>query len=301
MFYSAKLAACLVTAGACVGSVSHWVSPVSSPSLKEYGKHLKTVGSVQTAIPEHISTPSVPSESKTANQSVFGEFLQKLNQAEGSAAQLTTYTAVLEKQEEVQGELQDAEAIDVKMRHEPFSVYMCWHDDGKEVLFVDGKNDNRLLAKPTKGIAALKVWKLDPESRQAQKNSRYPITESGLHKLAKRVANFYQSRPEGSDGLVCLVSDSRLSGHETVLYEVRFENPDASPEYSRSCCYFDKGTGLLIGLENYGWAKDHPESPLVERYVYRDLKCDAKLAESDFDAANPEYAFRSDKSSDEAE
>ena len=199
---------------------------------------------------------------------------------------------ILEKQEEVNGELNDADQIDVKIRHKPFSVYMRWHDDGQEVLYVEGENDNRLLAKPTKGFAAMskKTWRLDPESKQATRNCWYPITTLGIENLLERVKEFYHSHVDAKDGIKCRVSETDLTGTIVRVYEVRFANPDVSPDYCHSRYYFEKKTGLLVGLENYCWNKE-AESPLVEKYIYRKVNTQVHLNDSDFDESNPKYAF----------
>ena len=53
------------------------------------------------------------------------------------------------KRERIDGTLQPAESMFVKIRHEPFSVYTYFkapdNMKGQEALYVDGKNDGCLL------------------------------------------------------------------------------------------------------------------------------------------------------------
>jgi hypothetical protein len=56
------------------------------------------------------------------------------------------YSATLMKRERLGGKLSDAyQAIFVKIRHKPFSVYMCFlapdSHKGNEVIYIEGKND----------------------------------------------------------------------------------------------------------------------------------------------------------------
>ncbi|MFO1019440.1 MAG: DUF1571 domain-containing protein [Planctomycetales bacterium] len=276
-----KLAAIIAITGACVGSVAYQIKT----SAVE-----RTVASVT-----RDSKPSAPNHAEQkvpSDQETFLEFQKRLNEAEAAVTKISGYTAILEKQEEVNGELNDADQIDVKIRHKPFSVYMRWHDDGQEVLYVEGENDNRLLAKPTKGFAAMskKTWRLDPESKQATRNCRYPITTLGIENLLERVKEFYHSHVDAKDGIKCRVSETDLTGTIVRVYEVRFANPDVSPDYCHSRYYFEKKTGLLVGLENYCWDKE-AESPLVEKYIYRKVNTQVHLNDSDFDESNPKYAF----------
>ena len=59
------------------------------------------------------------------------------------------YTATFSKQEYVGGSLSDNQVINLKCRHQPFSVYMKWvvGDKGQELLYVDGENDQKMLVK----------------------------------------------------------------------------------------------------------------------------------------------------------
>src|SRR5260370_4648324 len=92
------------------------------------------------------------------------------------------YTATFLKQERVNGEdLQDLQTIELKLRHEPFSVYMKWTeggDVGRQVLYVDGHD--MLVRLGGKKGKLLPVIPLDPTGSRAMAESRHPATEMGL-------------------------------------------------------------------------------------------------------------------------
>ncbi|HUL31260.1 MAG TPA: DUF1571 domain-containing protein, partial [Thermodesulfobacteriota bacterium] len=70
-----------------------------------------------------------------------------LRQAEAFLDRTESYTAVFHKQERVNGWLKTKETVSLKFKN-PFKVYMKWIEDpgrGREVLYVDGWNDNRIL------------------------------------------------------------------------------------------------------------------------------------------------------------
>ena len=58
------------------------------------------------------------------------------------------YTGVMIKREQVQGRLQPENVISMRVRNQPFSVYMRWlspkQSTGQEVCFVQGRNDNKM-------------------------------------------------------------------------------------------------------------------------------------------------------------
>ncbi len=226
---------------------------------------------------------------------VSGELFHKVQEAltlaETRAGELTAYTAVLEMQEAENGELPPAKTVYIKIRRAPFSVYMRWHESNQEAIFVDGENDNRLLVKPPKGLAALKrVWRLDPESRMAKQSSRYPITDSGLENLAARIRAFYKTRNDWLTVTRCVPCNAVVAGQELIAYDVHFQDEQVSPAYSRSRYCFDE-QGLLVALENYGWSERDGKKDLLEKYVYHTIDSDVSLDDQDFDEKNPEYTF----------
>ena len=201
------------------------------------------------------------------------------------------HKAFLEKHVSVDGKLQDKEKIDVKIRHTPFSAYMKWRGDGQEVLYVSGENENRLIARPTNGLALLRrIWRLEPDSKQAMMGCRYPITELGLANLSERLHKFYSSR-DSREGLTCSMRETELNGRPTVIFDVTFHSPEECSEYSHSTIYFDALGKWIIGVENKGWTADGREGDLVEKYVYHDIDFDARLKDDDFSTDNPKYDF----------
>ena len=103
------------------------------------------------------------------------------------------YTATFLKQERVDGALQDVQTIQLKPRHKPFSVYMKWlegGDEGRQVLFVQGENDDQLQVRLGGIRSRLPVIHLEPASARAMQESRHPITEMGLLELASHVPKY---------------------------------------------------------------------------------------------------------------
>lgn len=214
-----------------------------------------------------------------------------LNEAVMVIDERAVYTATLEKQVDVQGTLQDVEAIQIKIRHEPFSAYLKWERDHQQVLYVEGENDNRLIARPTNGLSLLRsIWKLDPKSPQAMRGDRYPVTEIGIGKLTERLHKFYSDR-DGETGMTCAMREEELSGRPVVIFDVVFHSPSECEDYSHSTIYFDAIGKWVVGVENKGWSTDGREGELLERYLYHDVDFDAKLTSTDFSIDNPEYKF----------
>jgi hypothetical protein len=234
---------------------------------------------------------SADPEALSKNVVAFEQFHLDLAKAQVKAESLTSYTAVLEMQEEVSGRLRPSDTIQIKVRHVPFSVYMHWTENGQEALFVDGRNGNRLLVKPTNGLASLRrLWRLDPDGRMAKQNCRYPITELGMEKLATRIKDFYALRKDWATVAECRVSDAKLADNVVKAYSVRFHDIAVSPDYVDSRFCFDTKSGLLIGVDNFGWS-DGSEPRLIEHYSYQAIEENSQLQDDDFDEDNSEYEF----------
>ena len=244
-----------------------------------------------TGAPGASSRPlATPIDADTSNRN-FRQLHVDLATARLKAGELTGYTAVLEIQEERDEQLKPSDRVLVKIRHEPFSIYMRWNESGQEVIFVDGENDNRLLVKPTSALAALKrVWHLDPESRMAKQSCKYPVTSSGIEKLTARVQEYYAAPKDWLSAVQCRQSSDTVAEVAVKRYDVQFKDKAVSSEFSGGRYCFDVGTGLLIAVENFGWS-DTPDARLLERYIYHAIDSDVKLLDADFDEKNPNYEF----------
>ena len=229
------------------------------------------------------------SSDKTTTSS-FQHLMDQLEAARSAAAAMPGYTAHLEMQEEVGGDLRPVDRIEFKTRREPFSVYMRWTDSEQEALYVDGENDNRLIVKPTKGLAAFRrVWRLAPDSRMAKQTCRYSITDAGIKNLVIRIQSFYTER--NLVGVAeCRKEQSTVSQNNATVFEVSFPDEATVPEYSGSRLCFDEETNLLIAVDNYGWSGDG-EPRLIEHYFYDQIEVLTEPNEDVFDEENPEYQF----------
>jgi len=279
-----KVMGSVIFSAACIGAYSHLFDRGAGAASPAVAVAVAAVEGASTDIGHpNLKAPSAKVE--------FSDLQLRLTNAEAKAAEYKSYTAMLELQEDLRGNLQARENIKVKIRREPFSVYMRWEDKDQEALFFDGRNDNRMLVRPTKALAALRrVWRLDPESRMARQNCRYPVTDSGLEKLVMRTREFYEVRDDWANHVTCSVSSDNVLDIDASVFEIQFEK-SVSPDFSRSRYFFDEERGLMIGVESYGWTEPGKAGSLVERYVYHSIDTGVDLEDGDFDHENPAYAF----------
>ena len=253
-----------------------------------------TIASTLPDLSENSAASSSQFVDNTAVESTpdhFQHLAEHLKAARTAVEAMPGYTAILEMQEEVDDDLRPVDRIEFKARRQPFSVYMRWNDSEQEALYVHGENDNRLIVKPTKGLAAIRrVWRLDPDCRMAKQTCRYPITDVGIENLIIRIQAFYGKLNDIASLAECRMEQSQFSNNDVVIFDIKFTDKDAVPEYSASRFCFDSQTQLLIAVDNYGWSDD--DNPrLVEHYFYDEIAVLPSPTDEEFTEENPEYHF----------
>lgn len=183
------------------------------------------------------------------------------------------YSATFHKQERISGKLQPSEEMEFHYREQPFSVFMRWRQGQRKAnaaLYVEGENQNQMLANPT-GLAGklVKVAARDPEGEDARQSGRYSIKEAGLKKAAQRsLKSWKAARENGSLRTEYLgVRQVREVGGR-LCYTLR--RTCAKPEEDgvlEVTLYIDKETWLQVGSVLKG-----EEGKLIGDYFFREIR-----------------------------
>ena len=217
---------------------------------------------------------------------------------------ISDYTATFVKQERVDGELTDRQVIQIKMRHAPFSIYMKWlvGDKGRQLLYVHGQNNGKMLVQLGGWKSRFPALKLDPNGKLAMKESRYPITKAGLLELVRTAIDCRRSDLNNMNNVRCrVVEDQKFGKRNCYAFVIEYGSPKASETYRKCITYIDKDLSVPILVKNFAWPdetaaaedeKSLDESTLVEYYSFSDIKLEPKLANSEFDRKNKIYRFR---------
>ncbi len=215
------------------------------------------------------------------------------------------YRAVFMKQECISGSLTDMQEIQIKVKQEPFSVYMQWTKcmEGREVLYVDGQNENKMLVH-LEGVQGriTGTLKLDPEGMLAMRESRHPIMEVGLKNLVLQVLDYRKKEAEKSLGSNCYCLDNQVEyGRKCILFVTEYTTPEVSKDYRKSMVYIDRETYLPVTVRNFGWgsssdseltAAELDKQTLLESYSYINPTFEAPMVAADFDPDNSVYNFK---------
>lgn len=183
----------------------------------------------------------------------------------------------------------------MKFREQTFSVYLHYLDfnPGREVIYVQGKNNDNLLVHDAGIKAMLGTHKLSPKAPVVMAENRHPITSIGLKNMLDTVIKQWES--EGDDGEVITQLKPALTspaGDKCTVCEAIHPKSSKDIKYHITRLWIEDESGLAIGVQQLGFpAKNEKEPPVIEQYFYSKLKLNVKLSDADFDTKNPKYAF----------
>lgn len=258
-----------------------------------------------TSIPAGVA--SQKSASAESDNSVHRQNLQKkvdlLRRGLDFMKSVHSYTGTLDKQEVVHGELLEEQSMDMKCRHQPFSVYLRWTagDVGREVIFVEGVNNNRMIAHDGGWKARIPAFKLTPECALAMRDARYPITKFGITCFIETMLEVHENDLKVGNLSSCsLESNQEFDGRTCNKFTTVYQSSKTSPIYRKSVTFIDSQWNIPLYSEHYEWGQNHAsekgedldKSTLIEKYAFRDLNFDEQLSDIHFDRSNKEYNFR---------
>ncbi|GBD35218.1 hypothetical protein HRbin36_00324 [bacterium HR36] len=239
----------------------------------------------------------------TANASTdvtLDRALELIHLAQNRLATIRDYRCQFLRKELIDGEWK-RNHVHLRIRHEPFSVYMEWISDeatkrGRKVVYHEQLKEKMLVRLPLIGI----VREMELQSSIRMKESRYTVAQAGIQHLTNRLAERWER--EKQLGLTKVeMQDVELEvqvGQQTFRQPcvcITTLHPSAHRDtfqregflYHRTCVYFAKdgpAASLPIQLRGYNWPADNSdgEGPLVEESTYLNLELNVGLTDKDF-------------------
>jgi hypothetical protein len=212
--------------------------------------------------------------------------LRLLGEAREAFRGVRDYSCLLIKRERIRGQLQADQVIVMKVRSQPFSVYLRWQEPrsvaGQESCYVVGRNDNMMRVHPT-GLAGIAGWvTLDPRDPRVLEHSRHSITEAGIGNLLERFGQRWDEERRLNLTQV-RIADYEYNKRPCTRVET-MHPPGDKFSFFRTVVYFDKETHLPIRVENYDWPRSRTgaNGELAEVYSYVDLRFNVGLRDDDF-------------------
>lgn len=214
-------------------------------------------------------------------------------QSVGRIAAHPGYSCVFAKKEVVDDHMIE-QTIALKVRHNPFSVYMYFREPraGREVIFVEGKNENRLLVHETGLASLIGTLALAPEDPRVRAENRHPITKAGIVRTVEAQMAIWESERQYGETEVRYFEDAKLGEMVCKVVESNHPQPRKQFAFQTTRLWIDVKTGYPVRLQQYAFPKKQgTKGPLVEDYSFTELKTDVELTDRDFDVENPAYNF----------
>jgi hypothetical protein len=283
-----------------VGVLSWWLTePFSSAETTSRAAIAAAVAPAEPEPPTRRTTAGAPKlewpaerlEGLPAKQLL----LDILVAADHRMSAVPSYTATLRKRERMNGKLGPEQTLTVKVRHQPFAIYLKFlaPKAGKEVVYAEGRHDNKLIAHAGDWTRRLVPRiAVDPTDPLALADSRHPVTEAGIAHMTRRLISF--RRMDLEDPESSIVMERTTDEHGQLWFRsvhTHAHQKEARP-YARIEVLYDPETLFPRRVANFDW----PESQggtleLAESYAYDNVNLAAELSDDDFDPANPSYAF----------
>jgi hypothetical protein len=245
-------------------------------------------------------TATIPAESATAATPIEvpedHPLKPAVDLAEESLAameEVTDYTAVFSKREMLGSRL-TTQVMEMKFRHQPFSVYFKFRgpEAGREVIFVNGRNRGNLLVHET-GVAALAgTITIAPTAPEVMKNTRHPITQAGIYNLVATVAQQWRTESRFGEVEVKTFPNAKLGDVPCIAVQTTHPQPRREFKFHMTRLYIERDRKLPVRVEQFGWPRNGGDKPpLIEEYTYSDVRTNVGLTDLDFDHRNQAYGF----------
>ena len=215
--------------------------------------------------------------------------LQLIAEAQQSYQSLTDYTCLFVKREHLRGRLQPDNLMLMKVRCQPFSVYLRWLKPGElagqEACYVAGRNNGMLRAHSTGVAGTVGFISLDPNDPRCLENSRHAITEAGIGYLIDRLGKHWEAERQLSRTWVRSAEYEYDKRRCTRVELIHSDPAGGQLSFYRTVVYFDKQTRLPIRIENYDWPRQGGDlnGALVESYSFASLRVNVGVTAATFE------------------
>ena len=191
------------------------------------------------------------------------------------------YQGTFTKRERIDGVLQDEQAATIKVRSQPFSVFVKFVAPravaGKEGCYVSGRHNGKMKAKSSGALALVGYVTMDPRDPKVLHGTRHSITEAGIGNLIERLASAQAQAKAAGRVADVTYAEALFHGRACVRLEATDAGADGIHYRHRTAICFDKGTNLPVRYEAYDRDGD-----LVEAFSYTDLHFNIGLTDAAF-------------------
>lgn len=192
------------------------------------------------------------------------------------------FTCTFIKQEMIRGSLNQEQEISVKHIDEPFSVAMAWVKNAPladRILYVEGKNDNQMLVRPTGIILRALVGGYlakPPDGPEAMQSTLRPVSLFGFERGLESLLEVYHKAQQAGDLKTEWGQFAEVSGRKCLVIVRYLPAKDGYPSH-KTVIYIDVDRLVPLCIEGFDW-----DNNLQCRYIYQDVKFNVGLTADDF-------------------
>ena len=208
------------------------------------------------------------------------------------------YSCTMIKRERIDGKLNDPEFMHLRVRHQPFSVYMYFLGPerlrGQEAMYVSGQYNGNLLGHAGSGVRKLAgTVQLQPTGVMAMVGQRYPITEIGFLNLTKRLIEVAEQDKMFGECEVKFFKGAKINKRSATCIQVVHPVARKNFKFHKALVFVDDELNIPVRYEAHDWPERAGGPPmLLEEYTYTDIKINNGYTDATFSETNPEYHFR---------
>jgi hypothetical protein len=212
-----------------------------------------------------------------------------LADARAAYAKVRDYACVFTRQERINGALSFEQVAEMKVRAQPYSVYVRFARPegvaGLEAAFAANRRDGKIRYKPPVKAGSSGFQTVSPEDPKMLAENRHPVNELGIGKVIDRLVAVTAREKSLNNPVEAFPSDYAFAGKQVTRYEVFTRRPHAHRYAYRYLVYVDKETKLPVRFEAYDQPKPgaSPDGELLEAYSYSELRLNVGLGDSAFE------------------
>lgn len=191
------------------------------------------------------------------------------------------------KKEYKQGPLEPSEStMKTTSRGDVYIRFIKGANEGREILFRPGKNDEKLLV--TNPLFNLR---LEPDGRLAMRNDRHTIHMAGMHAIARLILDDHERLKNlSADAMTFQDLGRRRVGEDWAHCYAADADRKQFPELYAEKTEFCVAEQFDLPVEIKEWQHEDGEEREVGHYRFEGCELN-HLTDEDFDPQNPAYGF----------
>jgi hypothetical protein len=223
----------------------------------------------------------------------LGPAIRYARKCYGPLADIKDFDASFSKRERVDEEMVEQQ-LRVKVREKPFSVYLYFkgNHEGREVIYVEGKNDGDLLVHETGFKSIIGTIGLSPTGDRAMSGNRHPVTKIGIANMLDAIIMQWEREAQRTKPTVKYFPNAKVGDVQCRVIESTHAKKGNGVTFHRTRLFIDRESGLPVRVQQFGFPKKAGDKlPVIEDYTYSKIKANVGLTNRDFDTKNPKYDF----------